>query len=136
LQQAEEIEQERLKTENSKWRTFNPLGNQATPWFLGMFIGKTPENCAYYWPGWKLIPETSIRTTNMRCDGSFQGEVAVDCSTLKMATRDILSAKRWPEKWYGWALPTTSSSISSVGSSQIAKQLMIAELCDNIIQRD
>jgi len=102
IRQVEAAEQQRQRAENAKWRTFPQAAPQTkgltqmereqqrveavSAWLMNP--GMQREECSYYWPGWKLIPGSSIRTTAMRCNRSLHTEVAVDCATMRMAVRD------------------------------------------------
>ena len=145
IRQVEAAEQQRQSVENAKWRTFpqdapkskalTQIGREqqrveaASTWLMNP--GTQTEECSYYWPDWKLIPGTSIRTTAMRCSRSLHTEVAVDCATMRMAVRDRYMANTRPGHWHGWGVPTATSS--SDAGEQYAKQRMIAALCDNVV---
>jgi len=145
IRQVEAAEQQRQRAENAKWRTFPQAAPQTkgltqmereqqrveavSAWLMNP--GMQREECSYYWPGWKLIPGSSIRTTAMRCNRSLHTEVAVDCATMRMAVRDRYMANTRPGHWHGWAVPTAISN--SDAGEQYAKQRMIAALCDNVV---
>lgn len=147
IRQVEAAEQQRQRAENAKWRTFPKAAPQtkgltqmereqqrveaASAWLMNP--GMQREECSYYWPGWKLIPGSSIRTTAMRCNRSLLTEVAVDCATMRMAVRDRYMANTRPGYWHGWAVPTAISNRDA--GEQYAKQRMIAALCDNVVGR-
>ncbi len=131
IRQIEASEFDRQKAENAQWHTF-PADTEAERKRFGIYVLQRVDRCSYYWPGWKLIPGTSIRTTSMRCTVSLHTEVAVDCSTLKMATRDSLSAKLSRGQWYDWEVPTTNGSKDPY--QQYGSQKMIAALCDNVVK--
>ena len=133
LQQLEQADRAARAAEAKNWRTF-PIGanpvpapGQPLPFMPPLETGPA-ETCSYYWPGWKLDPSTGIRHTQMRCKRSLLPYVAVNCSTLQVATGGLPTPPpsaapfaRSYQRWYHWRLP-----------ANLGQEQLVAALCDNI----
>lgn len=128
LRQLEQIEQAARDAEAKNWRTFpTPIKGEPSPgaWLLELngLIDTSSISCSYYWPGWKLDPDTGIRHTKMRCKRNLNPLVAVNCSTLKVATGgyDLVRRPASALRWGFWRLPEDDG-----------QRQLVAALCDNI----